>query len=186
MTRFPVLRCWPGVLVLVGGLTGGCANQPPVPNGLPRSWNLEEIEKASPPREGTGQVYALAWKVEQDEQGHRVESCLTMRVLDWDDGEGRWCLGCLSRDPDAEKPKWRLPTVHVTGKPGTEYFPGLWIPDYHKRFKGRPGNKEVYDSVSAIGWSFTQRAGRKIVGCGVCEESWQAALGEKPTEFFGN
>jgi hypothetical protein len=27
--------------------------------------------------------------------------------------------------------------------------------------------------------------GWRFVGCGVCEENWRAALGEKPTRFFG-
>jgi hypothetical protein len=25
----------------------------------------------------------------------------------------------------------------------------------------------------------------RFVGCGVCEKSWQEAIGEKPTRFFG-
>src|SRR6516162_7945373 len=54
-----------------------------------------------------------------------------------------------------------------------------------KYFNSRPGNKEIYDSLSSltdVNWRFER--GNNCVGCGVCEKSWQDAIGEKPSRFF--
>jgi hypothetical protein len=157
-----------------------------VPNELPRSWSLAEMTEATPPYRVEGRVYALAWQVVEDERPVRVESCLVLKVLEQEDGHGRWCLAHLYRRPDEEKPEWSVSMIHVTGKEGTRYFPGLWI-HHSKRFQDRPGNKELYASLAPeeVGWSFEQEKGWKFVGCGVCEKSWREALGERPTRFFG-
>ena len=64
--------------------------------------------------------------------------------------------------------------------------PGRWI-HHSKTFKKKLENKELYAalSFSDVDWSFGQEKGWKFVGCGVCEQSWLEAIGEKPTIFFG-
>jgi hypothetical protein len=153
-----------------------------VPDELPRAWSLEEIAKATPPFGVRGRVYPLAWKVVEDDRPLRVESCLVLK----DDGEGRWTLTHLYRHPMAKDAAWRLSEIHVTGEPGTKYYPGLDIL-HVKRFAARPGNKDVYAALGleGLGWKFGPEDGWRFVGCGVCEENWRAALGEKPTRFFG-
>jgi hypothetical protein len=173
--------------ITVTGCSPHRSQHRPVPNELPRSWSLEDISKATPLSTAGGRVYVLAWKVVQDERPVRVERCLVMRVLDLNDGDGRWILAHLARRPDEDNPEWRVATSHISGKPGTKYFPGLTVRHY-KRFKDQTGNKDVYASLSKeeVAWSFGQDTDCKFVGCAVCENSWQAALGESPTLFFGN
>lgn len=96
-----------------------------IPNELPRSWSMDEIVEATPPYGVKNPVYVLAWKAVEDDREMRVESCLVLKVLDKDDEHGRWCLAHLYRHPNADKPEWRLSMIHVSGKPGTKYFPGL-------------------------------------------------------------
>jgi hypothetical protein len=154
-----------------------------VPNELPRSWSLEEIAKETPPYGTEGRVYVLAWKIIEDDRPLRVESCLVLKVLDKNEG---YELAHLYRHPADKKPEWQLSMTHVSGEKGTKYYPGLWI-HHCERFKDRPGNKELYASLSVegVGWTFDQEKGWRFVGCGVCEKSWAEAIGEKPTRFFG-
>jgi hypothetical protein len=193
MERKPLTPFWHIDAFLLVGVCAFCAAVPahdkppkPVPNELPRSWSLDEIAKATPPSGADGKVYVLAWAVRQDERPFRVESCLVMRVLDKDDGSGRWCLAHLYRHPAAKDPQWQVSTIHVTGGKGTKYYPGLWIRQA-MRFKERPGNKALYAGLVTedVEWSFENDKGWKFVGCLVCEQSWQEAIGEKPTRFFG-
>ena len=155
-----------------------------VPNELPRSWNLDDIAKATPPYGTKDPVYVLAWKVMQDERPLRVESCLVLKVFDKNEG---YCLAHLYRHPTVEKPEWQLSMIHAMGGKGTTFYPaGSWL--FHsERFKKKPGNKELYAALSfgKVNWSFEQEKGWKFVSCGVCEKSWQEAIGEKPTQFFG-
>lgn len=160
-----------------------CRQERPVPNELPRSWSLEEITKQTPPYAAGGRVYVLAWKVVEDDRPLRLESCLVLRVLDKNEG---YCLTHLYRHPADKKPEWQLSMAHVVGEKGTKSYPGLWL--FHSKwFKEKPGNREVYAALSFedVAWSFEQEKGWKYVGCGVCEKSWQEAIGEKPTRFFG-
>jgi len=154
-----------------------------IPDELPRSWSLEEIEKQTPPYGAKGRVYVLAWKVMEDDRPLRVESCLVLKALDKNKG---YSLAHLYRHPAEKKPEWQLSRLHVSGKEGTKYFPGLWISHY-KLFKNRPGNKDLYASLSweDVGWSFGQEEGWKFVSCCVSEKNWQAVIGEAPTQFFG-
>jgi hypothetical protein len=61
----------------------------------------------------------------------------------------------------------------------------MWF-DHVTRFDKRPGNQELYAAFSyeGVNWSFERPKGWKIVSCGVCERTWQEAIGEKPTQFF--
>jgi hypothetical protein len=153
-----------------------------ITDGLPRSWSLEEIEKQTPPYGAKGRVYVLAWKVMEDDRPLRVESCLVLKALD----KNGYSLAHLYRHPADKKPEWCLSWLHITGEEGTKYFPGLEIL-HCKRFKNRPGSKELYASLSweDVGWSFEQEEGWKFVSCCVCEKNWQAVTGEAPTQFFG-
>jgi hypothetical protein len=154
----------------------------PVPNELPRSWDLDAIAKETPPLGSEGRVYVLAWKVVEDERPLRVESCLVLKVLAGNEG---YCLAHLYRHPAQKPSEWHLGMTHVTGKAGTKYFPGLDIM-HVKRFKARPSNREVYAALSfeEVNWSFELTKSWKLVSCGVCEKSWQEAIGEQPTHFF--
>jgi hypothetical protein len=191
MQRRPTrhLTCYLALLLLGSIVPAGYAQEKAkktIPNELPRSWSFEEIVKATPPSGVKDPVYVLAWSVTEDDRPCRVESCLVMRILEKDDGYGRWCLAHLYRHPDDKKPEWRVSMIHVSGEKGTKYYPGLWI---HQcmRFKEKPGNKELYAALPTeeVRWSFDQEKGWRFVSCGVCEKSWQEAIGEKPTRFFG-
>jgi hypothetical protein len=164
---------------------GACPKVEPIPNELPRSWSLEEIAEATPPCATKSHVYVLAWKVMEDDRPLRVESCLALRVLDEDDGDGRWCLAHLYRHPSDKRPEWRLSSSHLRGGKKAGKF-GLWISHY-KCFKVRPTNKVIYASFSSeeLNWSFKQPEGYGFVSCAVCEKNWEAVVGEKPTRFFG-
>jgi hypothetical protein len=154
---------------------------------LPSSWSLEEIAKETPPYGcGPEGVYVLAWRIRED--AHlRSESCLVMRVLEKDDGHGRWCLAHLYRHPNGKDPKWRLSTIHVTGAKGTKYFTGMWI-HHAMRFKEQPTNKTLYaalsDRIEGVSWSFEPERDFPTISAGVCEQNWQKVTGEKPTRFF--
>ncbi len=160
------------------------AQEKPVPNELPRNWTLEEIAKEMPPHGADGRVYVLAWTITEDDRPLRVESCLVLKALD---KNGGYCLAHLFRHPAEKEPKWQLSRTHVLGEEGTKYgVAGLWLL-HSKRFDDRPGNKALYAALSfeEVNWSFELEKGWKFVSCGVCEKSWQEAIGEKPTKFFG-
>jgi hypothetical protein len=154
----------------------------PVPDEIPRAWNLKDIEKATPPYGVEGRLDVLAWTVIQDARPWRTESCLVLKVLDKDDGYGKWCLASLYRLPGQDN-SWRVAKIHVKGRPGSKEFPGLWI-FRSKRIKEPPGNSAIYKALGDVGWSFKLDKGWKYVSCCVCEHGWQQALGEKPTQFF--
>ena len=161
------------------------AEEKDVSSDLPRSWKLKEIEKDTPPYGAEGKIYVLAWKIIEDERPLRVESCLVLKVLPEEDERGRWCLAQLYRHPLSKDSQWHLSMAHLSGERGTKYFPGLEVL-HAKRFKSRPDNKAIYGSLSLedVGWTFDLDKEWKFVGCGVCEDAWQAAIGEKPTKFF--
>ena len=175
------------IVLLIGslGVSAVFPAEQPDPNDLPKSWDIAEIQKATPPYGADGQVYVLAWKVEEDDRPLKVERCLVLRVLDKDDGYGRWCLASLYRHPDDKTPEWRLSMIHVLGEKGTKTYPGMWI-HHSKRFKEKPGNKELYATLPLedIRWSFDPDKDWKLVNSGVCEKNWETAIGEKPTKFF--
>jgi hypothetical protein len=154
-----------------------------VPNELPRSWSMEHIAKQAPPIETKEPVYVLAWKVMEDDRPMRVESCLVLKVLE---NNKRYCLAHLWRNPTDRNSRWDLRWTHVSGLKGTKYYPGLWLM-HAKTFEKKPSNKELYAALSPeeVDWPFELEKGWNYVGCGVCEESWKEAIGEKPTRFFG-
>jgi hypothetical protein len=154
-----------------------------VPNELPRSWSLEEIAKQTPPYGTKDPVYVLAWKVIEDDRPVRVETCLVLKVLEKNEG---YRFAHLYRHPADKKPEWGLSMTHVSGEKGTKYYPGAWL--FHtSTFKKKPSNEELYAALSfeEVNWSFSLEKGWKYVGCGVCEQNWKEAIGEKPTRFFG-
>ncbi len=169
----------------------------PIPNELPRSWNLEEIAKATPPYGTEGPVYVLAWQVLEDDRPwlrrRRVAASALRTVLTTKTTDTAQVGACLRidilgivRHPGGKEPEWQLSMIHVLGEKDGKLDTGRWI--FHsKRFKTRPGNKELYAALShtEVGWSFEQENGWKFVSCGVCEKSWQEVIGEKPTRFFG-
>jgi hypothetical protein len=155
-----------------------------VANELPRGWSLEEIEKATPPYGADGRIYVLAWKVVQDDRPLRVETCLVLKELTKESEHGRWCLAHLYRHPLEKDNTWRLPTLWVSPLPPLGPSKPVVI-DHAKRFKKKPGNKEIYDSLKEVQWQFALDKDWKLVSCAVCERNWEAAIGEKATRFFG-
>jgi hypothetical protein len=106
-----------------------------------------------------------------------------LRVLDKKEG---YHLAHLYRHPAAKKPEWQLSMTHAAGGKDDKDRIGRWF--FHStRFKEKPGNKEVYAALRFEdgNWTFDLEDGWKFVGCGVCEKSWQEAIGERPTRFFG-
>ncbi len=158
-----------------------------VQDELPSSWSLREIAEETPPGGyGTGGVYILAWRTPEDDPSGLHGSCLVMRVLPRDDGYGRWSLAHLYRDSHHKDAKWRLSMTHVTGRPGTKYFPGLWL-HHCKRFKERPTNKDLYaacEDIEGVNWHFESDKESVRIKGGVCERNWQKVIGEKPARFF--
>jgi hypothetical protein len=154
-------------------------------DGLPRSWDVKKIEKDVFNSGVPGRFYVLAWHASAwtyKGKEHRQERCLAMRVIGKDNPE-RWDLYHLYRRPLDEDPSWQISMHHATG--GEAGPTGRWY--FHcTSFKSRPGNKETYESLSlsstGVDWDFER--GDNCVGCGVCEKSWQEAIGEKPTRFF--
>ncbi len=77
-----------------------------------------------------------------------------------------------------------------------------WIPNYKepsllKRYDHRPTNKEIYEFLEAIysvecrlfiydekGHYDWEGVDVSFIEGGVCEETWEAVIGEKPTKFF--
>jgi hypothetical protein len=184
-----LFRTWISMLVVLffgtatAFVTEGYAAEPPpaVPNELPRSWSLEEIALQVPPLDSPGRVYALAWSIVEDERPVRVESCLALKVF----ADGRHSFAHLYRRPDQPESGWQIAMTHFAGDtPATR--PGLWV-HHTKLFDARPTNRQLYAAlgVKELDWQFEPEASWRIVGCGVCEQSWLAALGEKPTRFFG-
>jgi hypothetical protein len=179
----------PGLIVVVGVILLSFASSPAhsqgrEDDGLPRSWDVKLIEKDAPNSSVPGRFYVLAWHASAwtyKGKAYRVDSCLALRVFGKDKPE-RWDLYHLYRQPLDDDSRWNLSFHHVTVDAD---LGGLWCLDA-KDFKSRPGNKEIYDSLPAsstgIAWDFER--GEDCVGCGVCEKSWQEAIGEKPTRFF--
>jgi hypothetical protein len=148
------------------------------PHEIPRSWDFAEFEEQPP--QTPGKVHVLAWAIEDRGGGFRVESCITIRVLDKNDGYGRWHAEHLYRHPGGKEPDWRISMMHALD----DDFVGSWYMHY-KRFTERPGNKAMYaamDSYKELHWSFKADFG--FVSCGVCEKAWEEVMGEKPTRFF--
>ncbi|HYV39926.1 MAG TPA: hypothetical protein VE988_29840 [Gemmataceae bacterium] len=160
-------------------------SQNPDTNALPASWDVNQIEKDAPNSVVPGRFYVLAWHASAWTymgKEYRRESCLALRVFGNDKPE-RWDLYHLYREPLERDSRWRVSMHHATG--GDAGPTGRWY--FHvKDFKSRPGNKDIYDSLSmsstGVNWKFER--GGDCVGCGVCEKNWQEAIGEKPTQFF--
>jgi hypothetical protein len=164
-------------------IAGLIANNPQwvVPNELPRNWSIADIAAAANPP-GDGRVYVLAWQIRQDNRPLRVESSLAVKVLG---DEKKYIITHLFRHPDTKDSKWQESMLHATG--GSAGPTGTWY--YHtKLFEGRPGNKELYAALKSpedLHWRWEPDPGWQLIGCGVCEASWQVITKEKPTRFFG-
>jgi len=156
-------------------------------SGLPAGWKLAEIAKEMPPYGAEGKIFVLAWMIKEDDRPLRVETCLVLKEMSEESEQGRWCLAQLYRHPNSKKPEWQLSSTHHSGgEPGTKYFAGLDIL-HAERFKKKPSSKTIYDALGweQVNWTFELEKDWKLVGCGVCEDAWQTAIGEKPTKFFG-
>ena len=169
-------------ILSLSAVSTNAADPPPaVPNELPRSWSMEEIALQVPPFQTPGRVYVLAWSIVEDERPLRVESCLALKVL----ADGRHSFAHLYRRPDQPASGWQIAMTHVAGdQPATR--PGLWL-HHTKLFDKRPTNAQLYAALAPaeLDWKFALANDWRFVGCGVCEQSWLVALGEKPTRLFG-
>ncbi len=194
MNRTQLLVALGALVALLAVGIPGCSGSPlkdPVPkelprasdNELPRAWDLAEIERATPPYGAGGTVYVLAWKVEEDNRPLRVETCLVLKDLGEDNEHGRWCLAHLYRHPLDKDRTWQCPFWVSPPPPFGPEKPATI--DYAKRFKTKPKNKDIYESLKDVQWQFALEKDWKLVGCAVSERTWEAAIGEKPTRFFG-
>lgn len=154
-------------------------------DGLPRSWDVKQIEKEAPNSVVPSRFYVLAWhSSEWTFMGvkQRRDKCLVLRVFGKDEPY-RWDLYHLYRRPSEKEARWHISMHHATG--GEAGPTGRWY--FHSRvFKSKPGNKEIYESLplssTGVNWRFVR--GDDCTGCGVCEKNWLEALGEKLTHFF--
>jgi hypothetical protein len=172
-------------LVLLSFNSCPLCSQQPEADTLPRSWDVKQIEKDAPNSVVPGRFYVLAWHASAWTylgKEYQEERCLALRLF----GKGqsdRWDLYHLYRRPHEKGSRWNLSMHHATG--GEAGLTGRWY--FHaKVFTSRPGNKEIYDSLSlsstGVNWKFER--GDDCAGCGVCQKNWQEAIGEKPTRFF--
>jgi hypothetical protein len=156
------------------------------PDELFPGWTHSEIAEAAPPYGADGPVYVLAWKV-ADFNDRRVEICLALRVLDKDDGLGRWSFSRLGRFP-LEDPRWRVTEMHVQ-EPDVNYpLAGRWE-SHNIRLKALPQDHELDEVLEKMNWTFdltkeAQRIGFQVIASQVCENQWQQAFGHKPTRAF--
>jgi hypothetical protein len=157
------------------------------PNEVPRSWDIKEIEKAAPPFGDVdgARIFVLAWQVREDDRPLRVESCLVLKDLGRESEAGRWCLSHLYRHPLGKQKTWQLAPIWVSPPPPLGPEKPVVI-NHFKRLKNKPTNKEIYGTTKEIQWKFSLDEGWNWVSCSVCEKSWEAAIGEKPTRYFGN
>jgi hypothetical protein len=169
-------------LLIASGVVLFCSYEDMFGDELPPAWDLEEISQATPPYAVDGTAHVLAWKILEDDRPLRVESCLVLKALENDEG---YSLVHLYRHPDGNEPKWGISQMHVTGEPGTNRFPGMWIL-HCKRFEQRPTNEEIYAALSydGVGWQFEIESWWTRAKVRVCERNWQEATGEPPTQFF--
>jgi hypothetical protein len=184
MVVFKMLVVGSLAMILLAAATPARAASKPAPCGYPSSWKLKEIAEAVSPSDPKGRAYVLAWKVVEDDRPLRVESCLVLKELGADAGGG-YFLAHLYRHPEDKKPEWNVSMTHVSGKEGTDVYPGMMY-THLDRFATRPTNEEVYTALrfEEVNWTFEIEEGWKVIGSGVCEANWQEALGEKPTRFF--
>jgi hypothetical protein len=147
------------------------------PDQFPQEWDVSDIENATPPNVA-GRVYILAWKIRQN-RTFRVDTCLVLKVLDKDDGHGKWVVAHLCRHPSWDDPSWHLAMVHATRKMGGgQILPGII------RLQKPPDNGAIYAASEEINWSFIVEDGWEIIRFSVCKRSWENAIGEKPSLDF--
>lgn len=170
------------LLVLCAGrLRADAPAEVTFPNELPRSWVLRDIARVAPPF-AFGKVHVLAWSSVEDHRPLRVDSCLVLKEAETDQVD-RWWLSHIYRHPLEKDNAWKLPPPWVAPPYPLGPKKAFGI-TYTKRFKNKPGNKDIYDSLKGIKWSFLLSPDWNLVGCAVCEETWLAAIGEKPTRYF--
>jgi hypothetical protein len=176
--RFPLL-----VIILVPFTLVPSFGQEQDTDGLPRSWDIKQIEKDAPNSVVPGRFYVLAWHASAwtfTGKEFRQESCLALRVHGKEKPE-RWDLYHLYRRPLEKDATWSISMHHATG--GEAGPTGRWY--FHSQvFNSRPGNKQIYDSLglSSKGVNWTFERGDNCVGCGVCKKNWEEPIGEKPTK----
>jgi hypothetical protein len=151
------------------------SGEPLASNELPRSWDIRAIERAA----GPGRAHVLAWEVLEDDRPWRVERCLVLSTPSKDDGVIDWCLSHLVRRSGDST--WDLSSIHNVY---SDTHSG-WHFRY-KLFSKEPKNKHLYSSLEEVGWRFEEEPGWRYVACCVCEKTWLATIGEKPTRFYGN
>jgi hypothetical protein len=142
-------------------------------NELPRWLDIKQLEQAAPRSREPGRLYILAWHASEwtlEDKEHRHERCLVLRVLDKGDSD-RWFLCHLYREPQGNDARW-----HVSMNNGGMLYAHGMV------FKDQPKNKDIYDALKAVDWSFER--GTNCVDSGVWEKRWREAVGEKPTRFF--
>ena len=173
---------------------GGCAeptaeppSEPPATDQAPHSdadsfpvgWNVADVAAAAPPLTDASNVYVLAWQI-LDQGAFHADTCLVLRVLDADDGYGRWCLSLVCRHPNQDGPTWRTARRHFSGGPNDPI--GHW--EFGStRLKDPVSSADLYRAARRVGWDFhpDNRLG-DLVGHGVCRANWVAAVGQPPPD----
>jgi hypothetical protein len=158
---------------------------------LPQDWKLEEIDKELAKHDrgkGTGKIYPLAWIIEEstnNNKTHRIERCLLMKAPA-KEGE-TYFLANLQREPKSDEQRyqnWSIPFITVSTKRGT---PGSGLRYHYANFEKKPDNKTIYSFLKSqfnVNWNFEFSKDANVVGCMICEKSWEEVIGEKPTQFF--
>lgn len=173
------------VSICLGLCLPGCGPGNPessVENSMPEDdlfpgWTYAEIASATPPYTG-GNAYVLAWTVVND-GGLRIESCLVLRVLQKDDGDGKYCLSHLYRHPTHANSHWRVSWIHESddnrdvAAAGHNALHSTWL-------KRLPDEQEFAAALRIVDWTFDLNQWPQVVGYRVCTRQWERALGRKP------
>jgi hypothetical protein len=148
---------------------------------LPPDWRLEDIDRAMPPYNPGGTTYVLAWKIVEDERPFRVEQCLALKHTD-QASDGRWVIASLYRHPGRGlRNLWEVSVLSAA--PDLDFKERTKL-QLSRTFKSRPGNEEVYAFMDGCRWDLSAEPGFKLIDGRVCERTWQAGVGERPTKNF--
>jgi hypothetical protein len=148
---------------------------------LPAGWRLEDIDRAMPSYGPGGTTYVLAWKIVEDDRPLRLEQCVALKHTD-EASDGRWVIASLHRHPGRGlRNLWEVSLPSVA--PELD-FKERMEKRQSRDFKSRPGNREVYAFLDDYHWDLGAEQGFRLIDGRVCERTWQAGVGERPTKDF--
>ncbi len=149
-------------------------------NELPEGWQLDDIERATPPNDVRGTAYVLAWKILDDDRPLRVEECLVLKHFDQPGRKATWTLASLYRQPRLRN-SWSVSELAAARDAGG----GNDSPERdYDVYRSRPTNADVDAFREKVGWSLGAGDGFKLIDGRVCRRAWLDGIGEEPNIRF--